>query len=188
MKAQIGTDTGFCKAKARFRGRGVGRRRATVSWYRSRWRENPGRSLLLRSKKDAKAGTGKRAGTHAASAAAPHCSPATPSSVPAPAGRAIFAPIEDAAASEHAGGSFFMRWTEVRRTACDAHPGHVFPDGPQPTGLRYCINGTAINFTERTAENQQKTIVRGRPPRAAAQRVVSIRVSDAATSVNQRLT
>jgi hypothetical protein len=56
MKAQIGTDTGFCKAKARFRGRGVGpptRRGTLVSKPMAR---NPGRSLLLRSKKDAKAG------------------------------------------------------------------------------------------------------------------------------------
>jgi peptide-methionine (R)-S-oxide reductase len=55
--------------------------------------------------------------------------------------------------SERADGSFFMRRTEVRCAAGDAHLGHVFPDGPQPTGLRDYINATAINFTERTAEN-----------------------------------
>ena len=44
-----------------------------------------------------------------------------------------------------------MRRIEIRCSACNAHLGHVFPDGPKPTGLRYCMNGHSMRFTPETA-------------------------------------
>jgi peptide-methionine (R)-S-oxide reductase len=61
----------------------------------------------------------------------------------------FYAPLNDQAVAEHEDRTWLMRRTEVRCTNCDAHLDHVFPDGPKPTGQRYCMNGTALKFAAR---------------------------------------
>jgi peptide-methionine (R)-S-oxide reductase len=58
----------------------------------------------------------------------------------------FYAPLSPEAVGESQDNGWFMRRTEVHCARCDAHLGHVFPDGPAPTGLRYCMNGVAMTF------------------------------------------
>lgn len=61
----------------------------------------------------------------------------------------FYAPVEEGAVATQVDNSMMMERVEVLCANCEAHLGHVFPDGPQPTGLRFCMNSASLKLEER---------------------------------------
>jgi peptide-methionine (R)-S-oxide reductase len=66
----------------------------------------------------------------------------------------FYKPVDPAAVAEHTDSTYGMVRTEARCAKCDAHLGHVFPDGPKPTGLRYCMNSASLDLKPEKSEKK----------------------------------